>query len=132
MGAMAREIGRHAFEEDYVSKVSRRSGHRLVLLTDDARTETLGFVVYRFGESRLVIFQLAVAEKHRRKGFGKKLVRWLVQYAQKQSLKSVGLSSLVEAIPFYKRLGFRKRGAPTDCEDYVPGQVYMERAVKKS
>lgn len=145
----ASELSMAAFEEDALEMVTRRNRWKLTLL---ARTEDedswllldeepnlIGFVIYRLRPetSSFSIAKLAVVPEHRRRGHGCRLIDWCVRQAKKaQNVSFVSLSSLPEAVCFYKRLGFRKfdnismsQGCDPD-EELVEGQVYMEKAIK--
>jgi GNAT superfamily N-acetyltransferase len=127
------ELSELCFDYDCIASehCSNKSGWRLAMLYGDALQ---GFVVYRFRlELRCAqIAKIAVSPSYRRLGLGSKLVRWLAKKAKGQGLEAVSLSSLKEAVPFYKRLGFKVIPAGDMADTLLPGeeliedQVYME------
>jgi predicted GNAT family N-acyltransferase len=58
------------------------------------------------------IGRLAVLEENRGQGAGTHAVRALVHQAQRLGLKRVYLGSQMQAVDFYRGLGFRERGEP--------------------
>jgi len=127
--ARAREVQATYFAEDYISQVSKRSGYRLTLLTElqDGVDTLVGYIVYRFKQSAVSVAQFAIAQEFQGQGFGKKLIKWLIQYAKKANVEIIALSSLPTSTSFYQRFAFKRvmvKGI--SGEDYVEGQVYME------
>lgn len=130
----AKEISDELFDEDMISKVSKRSGLRLTLLvTKNKHRSVVGYSIYKFRNRVLSVGQLAIDTQQQGRGHGRRFVKWLVQLARKQSCELVVLSSLAETMKFYQRLGFKRHTIKLEGEDYVPGQVYMEyRCSKKT
>lgn len=127
--ARAREVQAAYFAEDYISKVSKKSGYRLTLLTElqHGVSTLVGYIVYRFKQFAVSVAQFAIAQEFQGQGFGKKLIKWLIQYAKKANVEIIALSSLPTSTNFYQRFAFKRvsvRGISS--EDYVEGQVYME------
>lgn len=146
------ELSRDAFEEDALEMVTKKGKWKLTLMArpdSSARSPNpkpcpeedfplIGFVVYRLRQElqALSIAKLAIVPEHRMKGHGHRIIDWCVRLARKQpAIGYVALSSLPDAVRFYERLGFRKHDvniaqklAPD--EDYVEGQVYMEKIIK--
>lgn len=141
------ELSSDVFHEDCLAVgVSKKKGWRLTLLArpvpeDPANcppedpTVLLGFIIFRFrADFRcLSIANIAVPESHRGRGFGKHLMDWCVRHAEQQKLQHLSLSSLPEAVKFYKAFGFKPvkvESVQADDEDLVEGQVYMEYRLK--
>lgn len=127
--ARAREVQSAYFAEDYISRISKRSGYRMTLFTEiqDGVETVLGYVVYRFKAEAVSVIQFAIAPEFHRQGFGKKLIKWLIQYSKKANAEIIALSSLPTSTGFYQHFGFKKvKVKGVSGEDYVEGQVYME------
>lgn len=125
----AQEVQSAYFAEDYISRISRRSGFRLTLCTrcQDGVDTMLGYVVYRFRPSAVSVVQFATAPEFHGQGHGKKLIKWLIQHSKKANAEFIALSSLQESIGFYQHFGFKRvKVNGISGEDYVEGQVYME------
>lgn len=133
--AAARAVQSAYFAEDYIGRVSKRSGFRLTLLTASREgvPTLLGYVVYRFKECAISVAQLAIDAQFHGCGYGRKLVKWLVQEAKKNThVEIIALSSLPTSTGFYQHFGFRRvKVQGISGEDYVEGQVYMEYRCRK-
>merc|ERR1719221_886228 len=99
----------------------------------------VGYATYviRRDVRTMSVNKLAVATTHRRCGFGRSLIRHLIQLAKcrprgEVPLEVVCLSSLPTSVGFYKACGFRED--PTICisasGDFIEGQVYMEHRLR--
>mmetsp|Transcript_33869 Transcript_33869/g.89760 ORF Transcript_33869/g.89760 Transcript_33869/m.89760 type:complete len:401 (+) Transcript_33869:105-1307(+) len=145
------ELSMDAFEEDACLMVSRKGKWKLTLLACPAGSDPdefslepmapslIGFLVYRLRPElqSLSIAKLAIVPEHRRRGHGCRIIDWCVKAAKtNREIAYIALSSLPEAVRFYQRLGFRqfdltlKNGDLAPDEDFVEGQVYMEKAIK--
>eukprot|EP00928_Gymnodinium_smaydae_P029212 TRINITY_DN22068_c0_g1_i1.p1 TRINITY_DN22068_c0_g1~~TRINITY_DN22068_c0_g1_i1.p1 ORF type:complete len:408 (+),score=119.99 TRINITY_DN22068_c0_g1_i1:60-1283(+) len=139
------ELSLDIFAEDPLKNggVSKKSGWRLSILArpipvdpenapPEEPTELLGFMVFRFRPDMqcLSVAKIAVPEKHRGRGFGRRLMEWVTKYAKQQSdLQYLSLSSLPEAVKFYQAFGFKKvkvDAVKEHDEDLIEGQEYME------
>eukprot|EP00931_Biecheleriopsis_adriatica_P078233 TRINITY_DN51690_c0_g1_i1.p1 TRINITY_DN51690_c0_g1~~TRINITY_DN51690_c0_g1_i1.p1 ORF type:complete len:425 (-),score=144.46 TRINITY_DN51690_c0_g1_i1:53-1243(-) len=141
------ELSTEVFHEDCLDGgVSKKKGWRLTLLArpvpedpenappEDPET-LLGFMVFRFRPDFqcLSIAKIAVPEVHRGRGFGKHLMEWCTKYAEKQNLQHLSLSSLPDAVKFYRAFGFKPVKVDSirgDEDDLIEGQVYMEYRLK--
>lgn len=56
------------------------------------------------------IGRMAVLKKYRNKGIGKKLLKYLINYHQSQSKTAITIHAQSQAIEFYKKIGFIKKG----------------------
>ncbi len=71
--------------------------------------------------------QVAVGFAYQKKGIGQKLVAASEAYARAQGFQKVELSSRIDAVPFYERLGYRVTGL-TFIEVTLPHQK-MEKSL---
>mmetsp|Transcript_98131 Transcript_98131/g.282104 ORF Transcript_98131/g.282104 Transcript_98131/m.282104 type:complete len:337 (+) Transcript_98131:112-1122(+) len=144
------DLSKEAFESDVLDGVSRKGKWKLTLLSlprgsfpdDDPWGGLLGFIAYKLKPAVqcVSIAKLAVVPEHRGKGHGHKLVQWCIAMAKKQqNIIYLSLTSLPQAVRFYKQIGFRPvdvdltkldPGGIEDDYDYVAGQVYMEYRCK--
>lgn len=153
-----RELSLEAFDEDACEMCTKRGRWKLTLLAapgspdlsgDDAFSmgenpggpSLIGFVVWRLNpeQQAFAIAKLAVMPEHRRRGHGCRMIDWCLRYAKKQgNIIYVSLSSLPEAVCFYKAIGFKQvdvridesKAGCKDNEELVEGQVYMEYFIK--
>lgn len=98
----------------------------------DMEDETsIHFVVFHEGEAiataRLLqnhsIGRVAVIKAYRGKGVGFELMKFIIEFAQREKRPTLNLSAQVHALPFYQRLGFEPHGKEyLDCG--IP-HVYM-------
>lgn len=111
------KIGECAFwgNNCLVDCTSRR-GWRLNIAAEPATVgdEVYGFIVYKI-ESHKKILQIqyiAVAEKHRRRGVGSKLIKSIQRYVRetltRSTIERIACACLPEAVEFYQRHQFRK------------------------
>jgi len=130
-----------------------RHGWRLNIIAEprNAGEEVFGFLVYKIDSITKVLHiqYIAVAERHRRKGIGSKLIKSLKKYAQEtltySTIERIACACLPEAVEFYQSHQFRKgkrivAGEEEACgkvladgsrEVQVPLQFHMEWKVPK-
>jgi hypothetical protein len=76
---------------------------------NDSR-DLAGFICYKIRpETSFDILRVAVVEKSRSAGYGRKLMRWALEKASgmpRSEIPWIALSALDEVIPFYERFGF--------------------------
>ncbi|CAD7955661.1 unnamed protein product [Amoebophrya sp. A25] len=140
----AKDLFAEEFEEEFASQVSKKGGYRLTLMADEAG-DLCSFIMYKTNPSEkcLSIAHVAVPSTKRRLGYGRRIMRWLIQYAKKQPRSQIAflaLSSMPGSIKFHQSLGFKKSGNKlTKKEDepvkekdieYAEGQVYMTYPIK--
>ncbi|CAD7962628.1 unnamed protein product [Amoebophrya sp. A25] len=140
----AKDLFAEEFEEEFASQVSKKGGYRLTLMADEAG-DLCSFIMYKTNPSEkcLSIAHVAVPSTKRRLGYGRRIMRWLIQYAKKQPRSQIAflaLSSMPGSIKFHQSLGFKKSGDKlTKKEDepvkegeieYAEGQVYMTYPIK--
>lgn len=133
----ARELSQECFFSDCLEGCSKRGGWHITLMVAGSpdgvkESQLLGFLVYRLKPElgNFCVAKLAVPEVHRRRGFGRQLMLWAANKAKEdRQLSCMSLSALPQAVPFYKRLGFKQLHMITEQDDesaLFPGQVYME------
>jgi ribosomal protein S18 acetylase RimI-like enzyme len=134
-------LSKASFQEDCIStkNCSNKSGWRLSILRDSDTGALQGFVIFRCRTDLkcLSIAKIAVSPEFRRMGLGSKMVSLMAQKGRKQGLEAISLSSLKEAVPFYKKLGFKVMpDVDTESqllpgEELIEGQVYMEKRLHR-
>jgi ribosomal protein S18 acetylase RimI-like enzyme len=72
------------------------------------------------------IAYVAVITEFQSQGIGTKLINKLIENAQEQKLKRLRLMTRVEALSFYKRLGFVEQGVAFDYLDIPHIFMYMD------
>jgi len=130
----AHALSETAFNEDFSAEVTKKSGWKLSLLVSKDQRTFYGFAVAKVAKGILSVAKIAVAVEFRGCGLGRHIMNELMKAAKKQgNVYEVCLSSLPEAIAFYKRLGFRAYEGlrATTQEDVVEGQVYMEKRLRQ-
>jgi len=105
------------FKEDYTAKVNMQSGYRLMMLVPPdgrgVKPDVYGFIIFRLEDQVVSVVQIAIADEHRGKGFGRQAVDWLIHYAENQRCESVVLGSALESVEFYEECGFERATAAT-------------------
>lgn len=99
--------------EEWLSQVSvqnvldqlTRSSQWIIL---EENSQIVGFAQYSFEDKAL--YQIQVLPSEQRKGYGKKLYKYLEKDFRKNNLKEISLYATLNAIPFYKSLGFKSEG----------------------
>lgn len=84
----------------------------VVVLVAKMAGELQGFAIMQFGESKAHLNLLAVKIRHRRRGLGQQLLRWLEETAKTAGTFKISLElreSNRTAHDFYRRLGYRPR-----------------------
>lgn len=112
-----RIIGEQAFwGNNCIADCNTRMGWRLNIACQTASSgdEVLGFVVYKIEPKNKVlqIQYIAVAEKHRGRGVGSKLIKSLQKYASttltNSMVERLACACVPEAVEFYQKHCFRK------------------------
>ncbi|CAE8678105.1 unnamed protein product [Polarella glacialis] len=132
--SQAKSLATSLAYKDVISRVSKRSGYRLTLITDKTKKArpVLGYAVCRFppkGQRTLNVLQVGISEQHRGLGLGRQMVRWLVQYAKKAAtaIDVIAVSCPSGGTSFYEKLGFRASASQgLDGEDQMDGHVCLE------
>jgi len=139
--AKVEKCSKNAFDNNCLEMVSKRQKFKLAVLTAPTG-EFLGFSVYKInrGAGNLTIGKIAVSPDQRGYGYGKRMIKETIKMAKKDKMiYFVSLSSLPEAIKFYKRMHFKefkdvKFTAVTveEGESWVEGQMYMEYKIRNA
>ena len=125
--------GQHWTRPDFASELGNEPSTLYILRLDGA---TLGFVVVRVAGSDLDIVNFAIAEPHRRRGLGKRLLQLLFDHFASPAVARVFLEvreGNTIARAFYESLGFeetqRRRNFYSDpLEDAVLMSLTRSRA----
>lgn len=60
---------------------------------------------------------MAVLEEHRKKDFGKALIIYGEDYCKKQGAYRIWFNARMEAVDFYKKMGYQSLGIPFEIKD---------------
>lgn len=79
----------------------------------ESNKKPIGFAYFQIPENKLNIWNIQIDKNFQRKGYGKKLMEYLIKYARKKKLKKVILeahASNKQAIDFYEKIKFKNIG----------------------
>ena len=93
----------------------------VVLYLEDTPAAVLRCILHSDGQIK--VGRVAVLKQHRGKGLGRKLMRFVEQYAKEHQFHTIGLSAQHTAIVFYETLGYQTEGEMYD-EDGMD-HIYM-------
>ncbi|HEY3761648.1 MAG TPA: GNAT family N-acetyltransferase [Verrucomicrobiae bacterium] len=109
------ELRPHLDLDQFLESVQRMKaeGYRLVFLADPDVRAVAGFRKMEMLAMGVVLYvdDLATLKTHRSKGYGKKLLSWLVEEAKRMDCKYLELDSGVKRLDahrFYEREGLQK------------------------
>lgn len=71
-------------------------------------------------ENQYQLRGMAVLENHQKKGIGEALVKTAETYVKNQNLDFIWFNARLVAVPFYKKLGYRKNGQEFDIPNIGP------------
>ena len=99
-------------EEQGVSEKRERDGledkaDQFIVLDDE---KEIGCARIRFIDNKAKLERIAILPEYRRKGLGKKLVNYLIDYSKNKGVKEIYLHGQVRIQKFYEGLGFKARG----------------------
>ena len=103
----------------------------LKILTYVEKDKIIGFLLYSLIYDRIEIEQFEVTTKERRKGIGNKLLNYLIEKYQDNSIKNITLEvkeDNIAAINLYKKYGFKKVSTREKYYDGING-ILMEKAL---
>jgi predicted GNAT family N-acyltransferase len=80
--------------------------HVIVLL----KNKPIGCARVRFIDGKAKLERIALLPKYQRKGFGKKLMAYLINYSKKHKVKGIYLHGQCRIQKFYEDVGFKTRG----------------------
>jgi ribosomal protein S18 acetylase RimI-like enzyme len=128
-----RELSQLVFDEDSLTKVTKKSGWKVSFLATKDLGTLCGFAIIRITNGALSIAKIAIPVEFRGLGFGKLLMEEEIKNAKKnKDVYEVALSSLATAVTFYQRLGFKALTAVKVKTDFEveEGQVYMVKKLR--
>jgi len=70
------------------------------------KDEVIGTGRLTINENKAIISQMAIEEKYKRKGIGKKIITLFIEKSSALKLQCIELSARETAIPFYEKQGF--------------------------
>jgi ribosomal protein S18 acetylase RimI-like enzyme len=82
-----------------------------IFLVCEITGNVVGAIRGTYDGSRAMIHQLSIHPKYQKKGFGKHLVREIVDRFQKQGAPTVSATVTENSFPFWHKIGFRKTNA---------------------
>jgi ribosomal-protein-alanine N-acetyltransferase len=135
LAAMARELVESGLTPAWgASRIGWHVRHPdSVVLTARLGLALAGFAIMRYAEDTAHLNLLAVAPAHRRRGVGRRLLRWLEQTALTAGSFLIGLELRTgneAARAFYRALGYRELGEIRGYYQGVEDAVRMERDVR--
>jgi len=131
----ARRIASVHYSENFISKVSKRSGYRLTLVAEKVKKPKaiVGYMVYRFRRSTLNVIQLGVAGEDSGHAVERQLVKWLVQYSKKANMDQMVVSSRPHSVKWFQQWGFKRLDAEAlEDEEPMEGHAILEYRCKKA
>ena len=72
--------------------------------------EPIGCARVRTKNNFAKLERIAIIKKHREKGYGKELAKFLIDYCKKRGFDNIYLHSQIDIVGFYKKCGFKTRG----------------------
>ncbi|MEA2055517.1 MAG: GNAT family N-acetyltransferase [Candidatus Thermoplasmatota archaeon] len=72
--------------------------------------EPIGCARVRTKNNFAKLERIAIIKEHRRKGHGKELTNFLIDYYRKKNFDEIYLHSQIDVVGFYKKYGFKTRG----------------------
>eukprot|EP00747_Dinoflagellata_sp_TGD_P168509 gnl/TRDRNA2_/TRDRNA2_195033_c0_seq1.p1 gnl/TRDRNA2_/TRDRNA2_195033_c0~~gnl/TRDRNA2_/TRDRNA2_195033_c0_seq1.p1 ORF type:complete len:336 (+),score=86.85 gnl/TRDRNA2_/TRDRNA2_195033_c0_seq1:138-1145(+) len=122
----ALELGKLEFADEDVLSKAEEHGWTVTLLADSSGLN--GFLCHKHECTTLTVTRLAVPEGRRGRGYGKRLMRWLLDRAARMPRSEcawISLSSLKGSTAFYEQFGFTDMTAE-DPDDDANTQTWME------
>jgi len=94
----------------------------------EKENKILGFAQYSIEEK--TIYQIQILPNQQGKGIGKKIYKYIENDFKKNDIKNISLNSTLNALPFYKSLGFiQKENIQYKLIDKYIEMVYMEKSI---
>ena len=97
--------------------LARMSGNQIYTMTDETHEILLGtgklifdHKFYHNAGLAIHIEDVAISKAFRGKGYGKQLIKFLVDCAQKMHAYKIVLNCNLDTVPFYERCGFQEEG----------------------
>ena len=74
-------------------------------------SKPIGFAYFDISEKKLDIWSIQIKKEFSRRGFGTKLMKYIIDYARKEGIRKVILEAHKNnksSVNFYKKIGFKK------------------------
>ncbi len=98
-----------------------------LIAIDDETKEIAGVIKYIQNEPCDCRFShLAVRDSYQGKGIGKLLVDTIERIAKEKGMKCIGTFTRLTAVPFYEKLGYKKKGKVKKMFDTLD-MIWMEK-----
>lgn len=81
--------------------------------------KTIGCARIRFLENKAKLERIALLESYRRRGFGKKIMDYLIKYCKRKRVEEIFLHSQLYVEDFYRKFAFKSRG-----------KIFLEAGIK--
>lgn len=98
-------------EEKRFSRILESNENHIFFIEE--KGEVIGYIDFYLWENRQpptsYINDMMIKKEYRGKGFGKKAVRWFINYSMKRGIERTGLGTRAEntnALELYKKMGF--------------------------
>lgn len=86
----------------------------------------IGCARIRTNKNYVKLERIAILKKHRGKGFGTVLTKFLIDYCRNENFGEIILHSQTYVVDFYKKLGFKIRGKPFFEADIEHFEMYLD------
>ena len=132
LAAMSRRLVEAGLDPSWtVDRIERHIRHEdSVVVTARARNQLAGFAIMQYGDTTAHLNLLAVEPLFRRRGVGRRLVRWLEESAVVAGTFTVSLELRADnavAERFYEALGYREAGRIRGYYQRVEDAIRMRR-----
>ena len=87
-------------------ELDKESVHIIVKL----EKKTIGCARIRFINGKMKLERIAILKEHRNKGFGKRLMQYLISYCEVRKATEIVIHAQYYLMRFYEALGFDSRG----------------------
>lgn len=102
-------------EELEWDNLDSKATHILLLLNN----ALIGCARFILIDRVMCLGRMAVIKTKRKQGFGSKLIYEIIQIAKNKNIKEIKISSQIQAMPFYRKIGF-----------IAEGKVFIDAGIK--
>ena len=98
--------GQNVSQELEIDGLDDESEHVIARLDE----KPIGCARIRYVDGKAKLERIAILEQYRGKGYGKKLMEFLVDYCRKKDVSGITMNAQYYLLDFYKSLGFEPVG----------------------